>query len=43
LTDLPIEPILYTDDEFAKKIEDRDPFLLSILHCARQLKGSPIE
>ena len=40
LSDLPIEPLVYTNEEFTKKQEDHDPFLTAILQSAHQMIGS---
>ena len=37
LTDLPIEPLVYTDEEFVKKKNDNDPFITAILQNTIQL------
>lgn len=31
MTDLPIEPLCYTEDEFKKMIANRNPFMLSVI------------
>jgi len=31
MTDLPIEPICYTSEEFESMIKSRNPFILSII------------
>ncbi|HME55606.1 MAG TPA: nucleotidyltransferase domain-containing protein [Candidatus Lokiarchaeia archaeon] len=43
LTDLPIEPLAYTDNEFAEMLQNHDPFLISILQNAHQLLSAAKE
>lgn len=32
MTDLPIEPLCYTEDEFEKMLRDENPFILSVVN-----------
>ncbi|MCK4779375.1 MAG: nucleotidyltransferase domain-containing protein [Candidatus Lokiarchaeota archaeon] len=36
LTDLPIEPLVYTENEFQNMIENKNPFILEILKHAKK-------
>ncbi|MGQ4873704.1 MAG: nucleotidyltransferase domain-containing protein [Promethearchaeia archaeon] len=37
LTDLPIEPLVYTKKEFENMIKEKNPFILEILKYAKKL------
>jgi len=37
LTDLPIEPLVYTEGEFQKMLQNRNPFLTEVLKYAIEL------
>jgi len=37
LTDLPIEPLAYTEEEFGQMISQGNPFLLSVLRSGKKL------
>lgn len=37
MTDLPIEPLCYTENEFNKMIDNRNPFILAVIEHNRNL------
>ena len=36
LTDLPIEPLVYTEDEFEEMINNKNPFILNVLKNSKK-------
>jgi len=37
LTELPIEPLVYTEEEFQKMVEDENPFIKEVLKTGKML------
>ena len=40
LTDLPVEPLVYTEEEFKKLLEEENPFIVEVLKTGKLLYKS---